>query len=167
MISNLWFQIYELFFFSSCTTLIVSIFQFASSILRFGAKKLGPRRWIWILMSGPPVENRNTLVSQKRVQRYSFFLIWPNIFAKKIHLKCILLVKVLKMRKLKNALFLGYFWGIWGKRAKVGIWSILYVCATRIYKERVCARNKGVRCTVYSVGCTCVQCTVYGVGCTV
>ena len=77
---------------SSCTTLIVSIFQFASSILRFGAKKLGPRRWIWILMSGPPVENRNTLVSQKRVQRYNKFLNWPNIFAKKMHLKCIFFV---------------------------------------------------------------------------
>ena len=64
------------------------------------------------------------------------------------------------MWKLKNALFWGYSWGTWDKRAKVGIWSILYVCATRIYKERVCARDKGVQCTVYSV-----QCTVYGVGC--
>ena len=45
------------------------------------------------------------------------------------------------MWKLKNALFLGYSWGIWSKRAKVGILSILYVCATRIYKERVCARD--------------------------
>ena len=34
------------FVFSSCTTLIVSIFQFASSILRFGAKKLGPQKRI-------------------------------------------------------------------------------------------------------------------------
>ena len=49
------------------------------------------------------------------------------------------------MWKLKNALFWGYFWGIWGKRAKVGIWSILYVCATRIYKERVCARDNPLR----------------------
>ena len=32
----------SMLFFSSCTTLIVSIFQFASSFLRFGAKKLGP-----------------------------------------------------------------------------------------------------------------------------
>ena len=34
----------SLLYFSSCTTLIVSIFQFASSILRFGAKKLGPQK---------------------------------------------------------------------------------------------------------------------------
>ena len=39
-------------------------------------------------MSGPPVENRNTFVSQKRVQRYNKFLNWPNIFAKKIQKKC-------------------------------------------------------------------------------
>ena len=39
-------------------------------------------------MSGPPVENRNTLVSQKRVQRYSFFLNWPNISTKKMHFFC-------------------------------------------------------------------------------
>ena len=74
--------------FSSCTTLIVSIFQFALSFLRFGAKKLGPHSRIWILMSGPPVENRNTLVSQKRVQRYNKFLNPPNIFAKKCTKKC-------------------------------------------------------------------------------
>ena len=37
-------------------------------------------------------ENRNTFVSQKRMQRYGFFLIWPNILAKKMQKKCILFV---------------------------------------------------------------------------
>ena len=47
---------------------------------------------IWILMSGPPVENRNTFVSQKRMQKYCFFLTWPNIFEKKCKKKCIFFV---------------------------------------------------------------------------
>ena len=95
---------------SSCTTLIVSIFQFASSILRFGAKKLGPRKRIWILMSGPPVENRNTLVSQKRVQRYCFFVNWPNNIAKKMHFFWFFFIKCWKCAFYKIWGF-GAFWG--------------------------------------------------------
>ena len=96
--------------FSSCTTLIVSIFQFASSILQFGAKKLGPRRWIWILMSGRPVENRNTFVSQKRVQRYCFFVNWPNNIAKKMHFLWFFFIKCWKCAFYKNRVFEA-FWG--------------------------------------------------------
>ena len=37
-------------------------------------------------------ENRNTLVSQKRVQNYCFYLTYANIFVKKMQKKCIFFV---------------------------------------------------------------------------
>ena len=123
----------------SCTTLIVSIFQFASSTLQFGAKKLGPRKRIWILMSGPPVENRNTFVSQKRMQKYCFFLIWPNIFEKKCKKKCIFSVTCWKSALFILAIFCLIFRFLAQSREFAGFASRTYMRYAN-YKERAHTR---------------------------
>ena len=77
---------FQFLYYTNCINLSIAL---SRSVWR---KKIRSSKRILILNTQALGENRNTLISQKRVQRYNKFLIWPNIFAKKLHKKCIFFV---------------------------------------------------------------------------